>query len=106
MLEHTLAGNQKVRLASQYQLAAGKDEAGNPLLLRVDGEGRLLLGGGPQLPEWETFELEYWGNPETNNLKTVIYKVAGEEVARISLTYRNGGLADDDILTGGTVTLA
>lgn len=104
MLEITLVDNNKVRLASQYHAIAGKDETNTPRILLTDDQGRLILGGGAALPAWETFDLEYWG--VTNNLKTVIYKVAGEEVARMALTYRSGGAADNDLLSGGTLTIA
>jgi hypothetical protein len=104
LFEKTLNSNNKVRAASQYPIVAGVDKNKVPQLLLTDEDGRLLLGGGAALPEWETFDLEYWG--ATNNLKTVIYKVAGEEVARIALTYRSGGAADNDLLSGGTLTIA
>lgn len=104
MLELTLTGNQKVNLDSRYQAVAGKDDDNVPRILHTDKDGNLILGGGPALPTWETFDLEYWG--ATNNLKTVIYKVAGEEVARMALTYRSGGAADDDLLSGGALTIA
>jgi hypothetical protein len=104
VFEKTLNSNHKVRAATQYSLVAGVDKDKVPQLLLVDPEGRLLLGGGAALPEWETFELEYWTT--TNNLKTVIYKVGTDEVARIALTYRNGGAADNDLLSGGTLTIA
>lgn len=103
MLEKTLTDNNKVRLSSQYHAVAGVDENAVPRILLTDEEGRLILGGA-NLPEWETFDLEYWG--ATNNLKTVIYKVATVEVARIALTYRSGGAADNDLLSGGTLTIA
>jgi hypothetical protein len=104
LLEKTLTANNKVRLSSQYHAVAGVDENAVPRILLTDDQGRLILGGGAALPEWETFELEYWGL--TNNLKTVIYKVGTEEVARIALTYRSGGAADNDLLSGGTLTIA
>lgn len=104
MLEKTLTGNAKVRLNPQYVAAAGQDKDAIPRILATDEQGRLILGGGAALPEWETFDLHYWGS--TNNLKFAIFKVAAVEVARIALTYRSGGAADNDILTGGVVTIA
>lgn len=104
MLEKTLTGNAKVRLNPQYVAVAGVDDDAVPRILHTDKDGNLILGGGPALPTWETFDLEYWG--ATNNLKTVIYKVASVEVARIALTYRSGGAADNDLLAGGTLTIA
>jgi hypothetical protein len=100
--EKTLQGNHKVRLNTQYVAVAGKDRNAVPQILATDDQGRLILGG-ISLPEWQTFALEYWGT--TNNLKTVIYYYAEVEVARISLTYRSGGAADNDFLTGGEITL-
>lgn len=104
MLELTITGNNKVRLSSLYYLLAGKDKDSVPRLVLTDEQGRLILGGAAALPEWQTFDLEYWG--ATNNLKTVIYKVAGVEVARVALTYQNGGAANNDLLIGGILTIA
>lgn len=102
MHEKTLQGNHKVRLSTQYQVVAGKDRNAVPQILATDDQGRLILGG-ISLPEWKTFALEYWG--ATNNLKTVIYYYDAVEVARIGLTYRSGGAADNDLLTGGALTI-
>jgi hypothetical protein len=103
VLEIAITDNQKLRANTQYPIVAGIDKDRVPRLVLTDPEGRLIIGGGASLPEWETFDLEYWG--VTNNLKTVIYKVGATEVARIALTYRSGGAADNDLLTGGTLTI-
>jgi hypothetical protein len=103
LLQKTLTANNKVNLSSQYVAVAGVDKNAVPRILRTDEKGGLLLGGSGALPTWETFSLEYFGT--TNNIARVIYRVGIDEVARVELTYRAGGAADNDILTGGNLIL-
>lgn len=94
--EKTLAENGKVRLASQYQLAAGIDDDAEPQLLNVDDAGNLKVNAlfGLQLPFWDNFTATRYGS--TNNLHVITFKVASTTVATLTLTYFGGGAADND----------
>jgi hypothetical protein len=49
---------------------------------------------GFQVPSFDEIELSYYGS--TNNIAQVIYKKSGDNVKVLTLTYVNGGVADND----------
>lgn len=49
---------------------------------------------GFQVPPFDEIELSYYGS--TNNIAQVIYKKSGDSVKVLTLTYVNGGVADND----------
>jgi hypothetical protein len=99
-LEKTLTGNQKVRLNPQYPVVAGADSNNVPRFLRLDEDGRLDCG--VVIPAFDDFTVAYWTG--TNNIKTVIYTLESNEVARWTFTYVGGGVADNDKLLRGSFT--
>lgn len=55
---------------------------------------------GFEIPTYDQIVLDYYGS--TNNLETVTYKLAGNTVAVLTLTYAAAGAADNDKLIGIT----
>lgn len=101
-LEITLTGNNKVRLNQQYPVVAGVDGNNVPRIIRTDEEGVIDFGGiiYPKFTDWS---ITYFG--ATNNIRYVIYTLQGNEVARWTFAYRNGGVADNDLVTSGAFTV-
>jgi hypothetical protein len=103
VLEIAIVNHTKLRANQQYAIVAGIDKDKVPRLVRTDADGRLELSGA-QIPTFDTFAVAYYG--ATNNVQTVIYTLAGTEVARWTFTYAGGGAADDDDVIAGVLALA
>lgn len=68
-------------------------------------EGIRAFSGGTSIPAWDSLDAtDHYGS--TNNIRNLIYKLSGAEVARFTFTYINGGAADDDDLATATLTIA
>lgn len=73
-----------------------------PLL--VDESGALVVNGagasvGSQLPYGADQQVVAYYEG-TNNIETITYKIGGVTVKTRTFTYGNGGVANDDLLTG------
>lgn len=93
--EKTLDDNVKARLDQLYNLFAGVDEDSVPQLCQIV-DGALKVHSGLVLPRWDNLACTVYA--ATNNIHVITFKLDVVTVATITLTYQNGGAADNDTI--------